>query len=75
MDESKDDSKKEQISVIVSFLNQVSEEVHEEFLHHTTADGLDTDGQCNIELHFCVGEVENNLKSILDKYIYIFRVD
>lgn len=43
VDESKDTSKKEQISVIVQFLQPESGEVHEEFLHFTAADGLDAD--------------------------------
>ncbi|CAK6982924.1 zinc finger MYM-type protein 1-like%2C partial [Scomber scombrus] len=36
-------SKKEQISVIVRYLQPESGEVHEEFLHFTAADGLDAD--------------------------------
>lgn len=43
VDESKDTSKKEQISVIVRYLQPDSGEVHEEFLHFTAADGLDAD--------------------------------
>lgn len=66
VDESKDTSKKEQISVIVQFLQPESGEVHEEFLHFTAADGLDADSllasikhtlsQCNIDIHRCVGQ-------------------
>lgn len=66
MDESKDISKKEQISVSVRYLHSVSEKVHEEFLHFTPADCLDADtllasfkrtlSQCNIDLHVCVGQ-------------------
>lgn len=38
-----DMSKKEQISVIVRYLQPESGEVHEEFLHFTAADRLDAD--------------------------------
>ncbi|CAK6971671.1 zinc finger MYM-type protein 1-like [Scomber scombrus] len=65
VDESKYISKKEQISVIVRYLQPESGEVHE-FLHFTAADGLDSDSllasikhtlsQCNIDIHRCVGQ-------------------
>uniref|UniRef100_A0A672IQM3 TTF-type domain-containing protein n=1 Tax=Salarias fasciatus TaxID=181472 RepID=A0A672IQM3_SALFA len=66
VDESKDVSKKEQISVIVCHLKQGTEQMQEEFLHFTAADGLvagsllasikHTLSQCNINLQFCVGQ-------------------
>ncbi len=66
VDESKDISKKEQISVIVRYLHTKSEKVVEEFLHFTPADGLDADSlfasikqtlsQCSIDLNCCVGQ-------------------
>lgn len=66
VDESKDISKKEQISVIVRYLNTESERVVEEFLHFTPADGLDADSlfasikqtlsRCGIDLNCCVGQ-------------------
>ena len=66
VDESRDISKKEQISVIVRYLNTESERVVEEFLHFTPADGLDADSlfasikqtlsRCGIDLNCCVGQ-------------------
>ena len=66
VDESKDISKKEQISVIVRYLNTESERVVEEFLHFTPADGLDANSlfasikqtlsRCGIDLNCCVGQ-------------------
>ena len=64
VDESKDISKKEQISVVVRYLH--NETVLEEFLHFTPADGLDADSlltsikmtlsQCNIDVNSCIGQ-------------------
>lgn len=61
VDESKDICKSEQISIVVRYLK--GEEVREEFLHFTHADGLDADlllrsieqtlGQCNIDKNVC----------------------
>lgn len=61
VDGSKDICKSEQISIVVRYLK--GEEVREEFLHFTHADGLDTDlllrsieqtlGQCNIDKNVC----------------------
>uniref|UniRef100_A0A3Q3ABG9 DUF4371 domain-containing protein n=1 Tax=Kryptolebias marmoratus TaxID=37003 RepID=A0A3Q3ABG9_KRYMA len=66
VDESKDISKKEQISVIVRYLQPDSEKVVEEFLHFTPAEGLDADSlfesikmtlnRCNIDVNCCVGQ-------------------
>ncbi|XP_037531372.1 zinc finger MYM-type protein 1-like [Nematolebias whitei] len=66
VDESKDISKKEQISVIVRYLQPDSEKVVEEFLHFTPAEGLDADSlfdcikmtlsRCNIDINCCVGQ-------------------
>ncbi|CAK6976724.1 zinc finger MYM-type protein 1-like [Scomber scombrus] len=64
VDESKDISKKEQISVVVRYLH--NETVLEEFLNFTPADGLDADSlltsikmtlsQCNIDVNSCIGQ-------------------
>lgn len=61
VDKSKDICKSEQISIVVRYLK--GEEVREEFLHFTHADGLDADsllrsieqtfGQCNIDKNMC----------------------
>ncbi|XP_078022986.1 zinc finger MYM-type protein 1-like [Epinephelus lanceolatus] len=62
VDESKDVSKKEQISIVVHYLKKG--DVHEEFLHFDAADGLDADfllnsikstlSQCNIDVKACI---------------------
>lgn len=64
MDESKDASQKEQISVILWYLQPLSENIHEEYLHFTLAEGLDVDSllasikrtlsQCYTDLRFYV---------------------
>lgn len=61
VDESKDIRKSEQIFIVVQYLK--GEEVHEEFLHFTHADGLDANSllrsieqtlaQCNIDKNVC----------------------
>ncbi|KAL7400994.1 hypothetical protein ABVT39_021214 [Epinephelus coioides] len=60
--ESKDVSKKEQISIVVHYLKKG--DVHEEFLHFDAADGLDADfllnsikstlSQCNTDVKACI---------------------
>ena len=64
VDESKDVSKKEQISIVVRYLNGGT--VHEEFLHFAVADGLVADSLlnsikstlslCNIDVNACIGQ-------------------
>ena len=64
VDESKDISKKEHISVVICYL--YNETVLEEFLHFTPAEGLDADSlvtsikmtlsQCNIDVNSCIGQ-------------------
>lgn len=64
VDETKDVSKCEQLSVVVRYLR--GEEVREEFLHFKHTEGLDADSllrtikqtlsQCNIDLKMCVGQ-------------------
>lgn len=64
VDESKDISKKEQISVVVRYLHAGN--VMEEFLNFTPADGLDADSllqcikrtlsHCNIDVNACIGQ-------------------
>uniref|UniRef100_H2ZYF9 TTF-type domain-containing protein n=1 Tax=Latimeria chalumnae TaxID=7897 RepID=H2ZYF9_LATCH len=64
VDECKDISKKDQISIVVHYLNNDS--IHEEFLHFTPADGLDADSllekikhmlsKCNIDKNACIGQ-------------------
>lgn len=61
VDESKDIRKSEQISIVVRYLK--GDEVREEFLHFTHADGLDagsllgsiqqTPSHCNIDKNVC----------------------
>uniref|UniRef100_A0A8C3T1M7 DUF4371 domain-containing protein n=1 Tax=Chelydra serpentina TaxID=8475 RepID=A0A8C3T1M7_CHESE len=63
VDECKD-SKKEQISVVVRYLNNDS--IHEEFLHFIPAEGLDADSllekikstlcECSIDKNACIGQ-------------------
>ena len=64
VDESKDISKKEQISVVIRYLHAGN--VMEEFLNFTPAEGLDADSllrsikttlsQCNIDVNACIGQ-------------------
>uniref|UniRef100_H3B6V4 TTF-type domain-containing protein n=1 Tax=Latimeria chalumnae TaxID=7897 RepID=H3B6V4_LATCH len=64
VDECKGISKKEQISIVVRYLNNDS--IHEEFLHFTPAEDLDVDSllekikhtlsKCNIDKNACIGQ-------------------
>ncbi|KAJ4920895.1 hypothetical protein JOQ06_014242 [Pogonophryne albipinna] len=64
VDETKDVSKSEQLSIVVRYLKE--EQVRKEFLHFRRTEGLDADSllstikqtlsQCNINPHMCVGQ-------------------
>ncbi|KAI4831036.1 hypothetical protein KUCAC02_002637 [Chaenocephalus aceratus] len=64
VDESKDVSQKEQVSVAVRYIH--NDGIQEEFLHLTPADELDTDSllttikqtlsKCNIDHNMCIGQ-------------------